>query len=236
MRENKIDKTLIIIPAYNEEDNVLNTVSTIINKAEYDYIVINDGSVDDTQTICENNNINVIQLPINLGIGGAVQTGYKYAQEKGYLSAVQIDGDGQHNLEFLSEMKEVLCKENADMVIGSRYLNKEGFQSSAIRRAGIKWFTFLIKILTGHTITDPTSGYRLIGRKGIELFAEDYPKDYPEPETIVTMLCNDNKIVEMPVLMNERQGGSSSITAFKSIYYMFKVSLSLLLEKFRKHS
>lgn len=230
------NKTLIIIPAYNEEENILATISGIKESKEYDYVVINDGSTDNTLKICKDNNINVINLPLNLGIGGAVQTGYMYADMYGYCSAVQIDGDGQHNLDFLLDMKKVLVNENADMVIGSRYLTKDGFQSSVMRRAGIKWFTFLIKILTGKTITDPTSGYRLIGRSGIELFAQDYPKDYPEPETIVAMLCNKNKIVEMPVLMNERQGGKSSITALKPIYYMFKVSLSILLEKFRKHS
>ena len=160
-------KKLIIIPAYNEEDNIRSTVEGVLEKAEdFDYVVINDCSSDDTGKICKENDYNVINLPINLGIGGAVQTGYRYGYNKGYDLAVQIDGDGQHNPEFLLKMADFMEKNRVDMVIGSRFIDKEGFQSSAIRRIGIKYFTFLIKILTGKTITDPTSGLR-IGEGGI---------------------------------------------------------------------
>ena len=188
-------KKLIIIPAYNEAENIVETVTQILEKApDFDYVIINDCSVDNTLQICKENNFNVINLPINLGIGGAVQTGYLYAYEKKYDLAVQVDGDGQHDPEFLEEMSRYFENADVDMVIGSRFIEKSGFQSSAIRRVGIKFFSALIKFLTGKKITDPTSGLRMVGRKGIQLFAREYPKDYPEPETIVAMLKRKYKI------------------------------------------
>ncbi len=177
---------------------------------------------------------NVINLPINLGIGGAVQTGYRYGYNKGYDLAVQIDGDGQHNPEFLLKMADFMEKNRVDMVIGSRFIDKEGFQSSAIRRIGIKYFTFLIKILTGKTITDPTSGLRMVNRDIMRMFAVDYPKDYPEPESIVAVLRRKKTVQEIPVIMRERLGGVSSISFKKSIYYMIKVTLAILIERMRK--
>lgn len=235
MKNNKF-KSLIIIPAFNEESNIVNTVKNIKKyKKDFDYIIINDGSTDNTAEICNKNKFNVINLPINLGIGGAVQTGYKYAFNNGYDFAIQMDGDGQHDPEFLSLMKKTMLETDANMVIGSRFINKEGFQSSTARRIGIRWFTFLIKLLTRKTITDPTSGLRMVGKKGIALFAKDYPKDYPEPETNVAMICNGYKIVEIPVVMKERIGGISSISVKKAVYYMVKVTLSIILEKIRKH-
>ena len=174
-----------------------------------------------------------MNLPINLGIGGAVQTGYIYARDNGYDIAVQMDGDGQHDAGFIQEMAAHLEQNNADLVIGSRFIKKEGFQSSRLRRAGILYFTWLIKLCTGHTITDPTSGYRMAGRRVIEMFAQDYPKDYPEPETVVKILRHGFQVEEIPVIMRERQGGVSSISMIKSVYYMLKVTLAILIERMR---
>lgn len=228
-------KKLVIIPAYNESASIEKTVREIQNKAKgFDYVIINDCSKDNTKQICEENGFNFIDLPINLGIGGAVQTGYRYAYRNGYDMAVQVDGDGQHNPEFLEQMAEYMVKTGADMVIGSRFIEKQGFQSSGTRRIGIKYFTILIKILTGKTITDPTSGLRLANRDVIEMFAYDYPKDYPEPESTVAVLRRRKQVEEIPVIMRERSGGVSSISMKKSVYYMIKVSLAILIERIRK--
>ena len=228
-------KKLIIIPAYNEQESIKKTVEDIMEKApHFDYIVINDCSTDKTKEICETEEFNVIHLPVNLGIGGAVQTGYLYAARNGYDIAVQVDGDGQHDPQFLSKMADYMEAEHADMVIGSRFIDKEGFQSSGARRVGIKYFTMLIKFLTGTKITDPTSGLRMVNREIIELFAEEYPKDYPEPESVVAILRRKKKVLEIPVIMRERSGGVSSISMKKSVYYMIKVSLAILIERIRK--
>ena len=171
-------RKLIIIPAFNEESNIEKTVTSIQeNAAGFEYVIINDCSGDHTRQICEGKGYNVINLPINLGIGGAVQTGYRYALEHGYDVAVQVDGDGQHDPEFLNIMAEHLMEHGLDMVIGSRFIEKEGFQSSRLRRVGIVFFSYLIYLLTGTRITDPTSGLRMIGRNAMALFAVDYPRD-----------------------------------------------------------
>ena len=175
-----------------------------------------------------------MNLPVNLGIGGGVQTGYVYAFRNGYDLAVQFDGDGQHNARYLNEMAEKLEKEHLDMVIGSRYIKKEGFQSTGLRRMGIKYFTWLIKLVTGKKITDPTSGMRMVNRDVMELYAKNYPKDYPEPESVVTILKKGKQVEEMPVKMNAREEGVSSISPKKSIYYMIKVSLAILIAALRR--
>lgn len=224
-------KKLVIIPAYNESENIGNTVKEIKEKAsDFDYVVINDCSSDKTLEILESNHLNYINLPVNLGIGGAVQTGYKYALEHDYDMAVQVDGDGQHDPAYLHSLEETLIKENADMVIGSRFIKNEGFQSTFARRMGIVYFTKMIKSLTGTTITDPTSGFRLVNKDVIALFANDYPRDYPEPESIVALLKRKKKVTEVPVQMKERQGGVSSIKLWNSVYYMIKVSIAILVE------
>ncbi|HER1702765.1 TPA: glycosyltransferase family 2 protein [Streptococcus pyogenes] len=227
-------KKLIIIPAYNESSNIVNTIRTIESDApDFDYIIIDDCSTDNTLAICQKQGFNVISLPINLGIGGAVQTGYRYAQRCGYDVAVQVDGDGQHNPCYLEKMVEVLVQSSVNMVIGSRFITKEGFQSSFARRIGIKYFTWLIALLTGKKITDATSGLRLIDRSLIECFANHYPDDYPEPETVVDVLVSHFKVKEIPVVMNERQGGVSSISLTKSVYYMIKVTLAILVVRLK---
>ena len=227
-------KKLIIIPAYNESECIEATVRDILeNASDFDYVIINDCSTDNTKEICEANGFNIINLPINLGIGGAVQTGYMYAMEYGYDVAVQVDGDGQHDPQFLREMAAYMEEHDTDMVIGSRFIKKEGFQSSSIRRFGITYFTGLIKLCTGKKITDPTSGLRMAGKKVIRLFAESYPKDYPEPESTVAVLKHGFKVDEIPVVMRERQGGVSSINMKRAVYYMVKVSLAIIIEALR---
>lgn len=227
-------KKLVIIPAYNESACIEKTVRDIIEYApEFDYIVVNDCSTDNTREICEKNGFHMVNLPVNLGIGGAVQTGYLYGIRNGYDLAVQVDGDGQHDPAFLNVMAEHLEKENMDMVIGSRFIEKKGFQSSSIRRVGIRYFSILIKILTGVRITDPTSGLRMVKRKVMKEFSLNYPKDYPEPESVVAILERGCRVKEIPVIMRERMGGVSSISMKKSVYYMVKVSLAILFEKIR---
>lgn len=228
-------KKLIIIPAYNEEECIEATVRRILKYApEFDYVVINDCSTDNTRKICERNHFNILNLPINLGIGGAVQTGYQYALRHQYDVAVQMDGDGQHDPVYLQAMVDCMEKEGLDMVIGSRFIEKEGFQSSATRRMGIRFFEALIRLLTGKTITDPTSGMRMVDRRVIALFAQEYPKDYPEPESVVTLLMNGMKIKEVPVKMRAREGGVSSISSSDAVYYMVKVSMAVLIAAWRR--
>lgn len=229
-------RKIIIIPVYNEEENIEKTVKSIQKDAlGFDYIIINDCSTDHTRKVCEKNGFNVINLPINLGIGGAVQTGYRYAYEQGYDVAVQVDGDGQHDPKFLEEMAEYLQQNDVDMVIGSRFIEKKGFQSSTARRIGISFFSILIKILTGKKITDPTSGLRMIGRSVMDIFSKDYPRDYPEPESVVAILRRNMKVKEIPVIMHERRGGVSSISLKNSVYYMVKVTFAILIERIRKY-
>ncbi|MGN0292237.1 MAG: glycosyltransferase family 2 protein [Lachnospiraceae bacterium] len=229
-----MSKRLVIIPAYNEEGNIIKTVTDVQEHApSFDYIIINDCSTDNTLRICKERGYEVLNLPCNMGIGGGVQTGYIYAQRNGYDYAVQFDGDGQHNAAYLEEMAEKMEDENLDMLIGSRYIKKEGFQSSGARRMGIKYFTGLIKLVTGTTITDPTSGMRMVGSEVIEMFAKEYPKDYPEPESVVTLLKKGKKVKELPVTMNAREEGVSSISPLKAVYYMVKVSLAILIAAVR---
>lgn len=228
-------KKIVIIPAYNEQGSIVETIKDIkTNAPEFDYIVINDCSKDNTLKICREKGIHVLNLPINLGIGGAVQTGYLYAYRNNYDIAVQFDGDGQHDAKFLEMMAETLERDKLDMVIGSRFIENEGFQSSAVRRFGIRFFEVFIKILFGQRITDATSGMRMCNRKVMGLFIKDYPKDYPEPETVSRLLRHKYKVKEVPVVMRERQAGVSSISSLgKSVYYMCKVSLAILIERLR---
>jgi glycosyltransferase involved in cell wall biosynthesis len=228
-------KKLVIIPAYNEEKNIKHVVEDIVNNSQgFDYVVINDSSTDDTKSVCVKNGYNFVNLPVNLGIGGAVQTGYLYAYANNYDIVVQFDGDGQHDARYLNNMFEYMNNNKLDMLIGSRFIKNEGFQSSFARRIGIVYFSILIRKLTGATITDPTSGYRMINRDLIKLFCHYYPKDYPEPESVVTVLRNSYLVGEMPVMMKERENGKSSINFVKSFYYMVKVTLAILIDMVKK--
>lgn len=234
-------RILLILPTYNEEKNIKNTVDSIRKYAkEYpeptiDYIVINDGSSDTTLNICKNYNIQCINLIQNLGIGGAVQTGYIYAKLKNYDIAVQFDGDGQHDINSLNVLIAPILENSADFVIGSRFIDGTStFKSTFMRRIGINYLSFLIKSLTFKKIFDPTSGFRAANKNAINLLAEDYPVDYPEPESIVTLLKNGLSLAEVQVNMFHREGGVSSITTTKSIYYMIKVSLAIICASFQR--
>ena len=222
-------KLIAIIPAYNEAENIEKVLADLMENApECDHVIINDCSKDDTEKISRERGYNVISLPVNLGIGGAVQTGYRYARKHGYEYALQFDGDGQHRADQIRKMLKVMTDEpQTDMVIGSRFIEKDGFQSSRLRRFGIGYFTKLIKLLTGVVITDPTSGMRLVNKRLIDVFAEDYPRDYPEPDSEVQILRKGYKVCEVPVLMQEREGGKSSISIKAGVYYMIKVSFAI---------
>lgn len=225
-------KCLIIIPAYNEAENIEKVVDNLItNYPQYDYVIVNDGSTDATKKICQRNGYQILNLSINMGIGGAVQTGYSYARDNDYDMAVQIDGDGQHDVDFLEGMIALIESGQADMVIGSRFVEKEGFQSSQLRRIGIKFLSILGWILTGVKVRDITSGYRVVNKRFIQIFAQDYPADYPEPEALVIAAVHGGRIREYPVVMRKREGGESSITFKRSVYYMIKVTLAMLIRR-----
>lgn len=225
-------KTLIIIPAFNEEGNIEKVVNNLVkNFPQYDYLIVNDGSTDRTKNICKENKYCVVNLLVNMGIGGAVQTGYRYAKDNNYDVAVQIDGDGQHDVSFLEHMLPLIESGQADVVVGSRFVEKEGFQSSKVRRVGINFLSILGKVLTGVRVKDITSGYRVVNSRFINIFAEDYPSDYPEPEAMVIAAVHGGKIKEYPVVMKERENGESSITLKKSVYYMIKVTLAMLIRR-----
>lgn len=228
-------RVLVIIPAFNEAPNIESTVRAVVD-AGYDYIVINDGSKDSTLDICRLNGINVLDLSQNLGIGGAVQAGHKYARHYGYDIDVQVDGDGQHDPKFIPLLVDEIVN-GADLAIGSRFLSSmDGFKSTYLRRVGIKWLSFWLQLFTGRSIKDPTSGFRASGCRAIKLFCDNYPDDYPEPESIATSLKAGLTVSEVPVRMRERQGGVSSIGGFSSVYYMIKVSLAISIACLTKRS
>ena len=230
-------KILLIIPSYNEEENVLNVYNTIKeynnnNEQKLDFVFINDGSKDNTLKLLQENKINHINLVHNLGIGGAVQTGYKYAYENDYDIAIQFDGDGQHDVNYVSTICKPLIEGQADMCIGTRYLDKSSseFQSTFMRRLGANIISTFIKILCRKNITDPTSGFRAVNKKVIAEFAKVYPTEYPEPESTVCLLVNGYKVEEKSVSMNERTGVVSSIRLWKTVDYMVKVVLAIIID------
>ena len=225
-------KIATIVPAYNEEKAIANVVSDILLVAKEQnlaitVIVVNDCSKDSTSEIISKLNCVALDLPVNLGIGGAVQTGFKYAFENGFDYAIQIDGDGQHPASEIPKLISAANENNLDVVIGSRFISKEGFQSSVVRRMGINYFKWLNRFLVGVTVNDSTSGFRLINKKVLEIVSDYYPDEYPEPEAIILYSLNKLKIGEISVSMKERQGGVSSIGTVSAVYYMFKVSLAI---------
>lgn len=225
-------KTLIIIPAYNEQENILNTLSDLrLHFPDADVLVVNDCSKDHTADILRNGNINHLNLANNLGIGGAVQAGYIYAKQFGYDAAVQFDGDGQHMAKYLDDLVKPLETGEADIAIGSRFVVKEGFQSTHARRAGIHVLSRLIRVFCGIRVIDVTSGMRAVNRRFIEEYAVRYDQDYPEPEAILHAGLKGARIKEIPVEMRDRVNGKSSISPLRSVYYMAKVSLALVLER-----
>jgi len=238
-----IKRIAAIVPAYNEEEAIAFVVNDINALAEsqqllIDVIVVNDCSKDSTVDVISKLKCIALNLPINLGIGGAVQTGFKYALKNDYDYAIQIDGDGQHPASEIPKIVNAAINNNFDVVIGSRFISNEGFQSSAFRRMGINYFKWLNRLLVGTVVNDSTSGFRLINRKVLEIVAEYYPDEYPEPEAIIMYSLHNFKIGEVSVTMKERQGGVSSIGTFASVYYMFKVTLAIIFTftrmKFRK--
>lgn len=232
-----IYKILIIVPAFNEAENIVSVIEDLkrVDRG-CDILVINDGSSDDTSELARGaGGATVIDLPSNVGIGGTVQTGFKYAYKNHYNIAIQFDGDGQHNASEIVKIITPIIEGEADCVIGSRFLgNKQGFQSSFTRRIGIKIFQCVNSFLINQKITDNTSGFRAYNREAIKMLALDYPMDYPEPETVIELGKKGFKIKEVSVVMNERSGGVSSINGLKPAYYMIKVLLAILVTYLRK--
>ena len=228
-------KVLIIVPAFNESGNIGRAISDIRKQnLPVDILVIDDGSTDITAQEAVAAGVKVVSLPFNLGIGGAVQTGFQYALQYDYAMAVQMDGDGQHDAAFLEKLITPILEDKVDMVVGSRFMeSNDGFKSSFSRRIGINFFVRLINGLTGLNITDPTSGFRAHNQKIITAFAKNYPQDFPEPEAIVVAKRLGARIGEVAVLMRKRTEGQSSIRQLKSLYYMVKVTFAILLHMIR---
>ena len=226
---------LIIIPAYNEMNNIAELLDKFKNlKVNPDLLVIDDASDDNTAFIAGNMGAKVITLPFNMGIGGAVQTGYIYAYYNNYDIAVQVDGDGQHNPEYIEKLIAPILNKEVDMTIGSRFIDNKGFQSTFARRIGIKYFKTLIYLFTGKIFTDPTSGFRACNKAVFYHFTKYYPPDYPEPESLMIAARKKLKVREIPVIMNGRKKGKSSIRSFNIIYYMFKVTMAIIIDIFKK--
>lgn len=229
-------KILIIIPAYNEEKSLPGVIAELRKEApEADVLVVNDGSRDKTVYIAREMSAQVLDLPFNLGIGGAMQAGYLYAQRRGYDIAVQFDGDGQHLAHEIKKLLQPLFLDGkADIVIGSRFLGQGDYKPSLSRKIGIKVFSTVLSCILGTRLTDTTSGFRAANRRVIEFYARTYPDDYPEVEALVLLHKAGMRIAEVPVHMRERTSGQSSITAVRSVYYMVKVLLAVFVDLLKK--
>jgi glycosyltransferase involved in cell wall biosynthesis len=223
-------RVLVIVPAYNEAMNIASVIRSLRRDGpECDVAVVDDGSSDGTAAIARSQGARVIQSAMNLGIGGAVQTGYLWAREHGYDAAVQIDGDGQHDPRFIASALAPIELGKADLVVGSRFIEGVGFRSTVLRRIGIRYLAWFLRLRCGARVTDPTSGFRAAGRRAVALFAEQYPSDYPEPESIAVAVRAGLRVHEVPVRMRNREHGRSSINAIRTLYYLMKVSIALLL-------
>ncbi|EHQ91989.1 glycosyltransferase family 2 protein [Desulfosporosinus youngiae] len=223
-------KTLAIVPALNEADNIGSVVQNLRTASPWlDVLVIDDGSTDQTAEVARAYGAKVISLPVNLGIGGAVQTGFLYALKHHYEVALQVDGDGQHRAEEIRKLVDPILLREADVTIGSRFLEKTSYKSAWPRRLGIYLLSKTIQSVVRKNFTDPTSGFRAYNQKALQIVSAHYSTDYPEPDAIVTLLKNRLRVIEISVEMDARLSGSSSITPFKSGYYMFKVSLAIIL-------
>ena len=229
------ERVLVIIPAYNEERSIGKVIEDV--KAHFpqaDILVVNDGSTDQTSGRAKKGSVAVLDLPYNLGIGGAMQAGYKYAFEKEYDVAIQVDGDGQHAPKEIHKLVENLLQNGNDLTLGSRFLGGSEYRASMMRGVGIAILSRVISLLIRQRVTDPTSGFRASSRRAIRLFALDYPQDYPEPEVLVLLSRNGLKIEEVPVKIEQRSYGESSITNIRAIYYMIKVLLAIFVDCFKK--
>ena len=230
-------KVAVIIPCFNEQDNIINVIDDVLNNApkneDWQAIVVNDCSTDETiSKLHADGRAVVLDLACNLGVGGAVQTGFMYASENNFDFAFKFDGDGQHRADYIPALLDVLKNDQADFVVGSRFVerNSQGFKSTSLRRVGIRFFRILIKSVSGYTPSDPTSGFRGYNRKALKFATRYYPSfDYPEPEELVLMKKNNFRIKDVFTEMRERQGGTSSISLLKSVYYMFKVGFAILM-------
>ena len=229
-------RRVAIVPAFNEEATIASVVDGLrAFDAGLDVVVIDDGSADRTAEVAAARGASVLRLPFNLGIGGAVQTGFRYAFENGYDIAVRVDGDGQHDPAQLAAVLAPVLHGDADIAVGSRFAgDTDGYRSSAPRRLGIRILAGVVSRIAGQRVTDTTSGFQALNRRGIALFARDYPHDYPEVEATVMVFRHKLRLVEVPVAMRERGGGRSSITTLRSVYYMVKVLLALFVGLFRK--
>ncbi len=224
-------KILVIIPAYNEAE----TIGRVIEKTHHsipsaDILVVNDGSTDSTSAISRQREAMVLDLSYNLGIGAAMQAGYKFAYRMGYDIAVQCDADGQHHPAQIKKLVETLTNDGVDMVLGSRYLRKKRFRSDVFRRLGVLMFSKVLSLIVGQRLTDTTSGFRAVNREVIKSFSTFYPGDYPEPEALVLLHKEGFTMKEISVNMSSRKGGNSSITWCRSIYYMVKVLLAIFID------
>ena len=228
-------KILVIIPAYNEEGSVGKVIEDVrTDLLQADILVVSDGSTDCTSEKARAREATVLELPFNLGIGGAMQAGYQYACQRGYDIAIQVDADGQHDPKEIAKLLGALEEKKMDVAMGSRFLGTSEFKSSLMRRIGIFIFSRVISMIVGQKITDPTSGFRAANRRAIRLFALEYPQDYPEPEAVVLLHQCRLKMAEVPVRMSERYSGESSITKIRSVYYMVKVLLAIFVDCFKK--
>ncbi len=222
---------LAVVPAYNESATIVDVVKALHRNApEFDTLVVDDGSADSTDVLAHGAGAKVLKLPFNVGIGGAVQTGFVYARDHGYEFLAQVDGDGQHDSVELERLIATMEEEDVDMVCGSRFLTDDHrYPAPLSRRTGIHIFAFLLSLIVGMRVSDPTSGFRLYNRRAIELFAHDYPHDYPEVEAVLILHHHRLRMSEIPVRMYTRGGGTSSISTGKSVYYMLKVLLALFV-------
>lgn len=235
MRSRSDMKTLVIIPAYNEEHSIRGVIDDLRQHlSNADIVVVDDGSRDATGKVAESLGAIVLTLPFNLGIGAAVQAGYRFAMRNGYEIAFQFDGDGQHRADQVSTLLRPLLSGDADMVIGSRFLEKGGYDAEISRLFAIKVLSRIISVFVGQSVTDPTSGFRAANSRAIAFYNSYYPDDYPEPEAVVLLHKAGFRIAEVPVLMRKRLIGSSSITLLRGVYYMVKVVLAIIVDMIKK--
>jgi len=228
-------RRIAIVPAYNEAESIGAVIDELrAADPELEIVVVDDGSTDGTADVAARRGARVLQLPFNLGIGGAVQTGYCFAHEHGFDLALRVDGDGQHDPTQAAALAEAVLAGEADVAVGSRFIGRHGYRSSRSRRFAIRVLAWTVSALTHQRVTDPTSGFQVANRRAIALFAADYPHDYPEVEATVLLAKHKLRRVEVPVAMRERSAGRSSIGAVRSVYYMVKVMLAVFVAMFRK--